>query len=131
MVRVADFTWGSPTSTAGGFASLLRPVQTDAAGCNPYNLRQPMTKKASPESAAQPAVNPAQLPPPNFEAALAELEQLTDALETGQTSLDELLEGYRRAAFLLQFCRGQLQAVENQVKVMDSAMTRADSGGSA
>lgn len=75
------------------------------------------------KSATPPIVDAAQgdgAPPVSFEAALAELEELTDALEAGQTSLDELLSGYRRAAFLLKHCRQQLQCVEDQVKLFDA-----------
>jgi exodeoxyribonuclease VII small subunit len=33
--------------------------------------------------------------------------------------LEQLLTGYQRGAQLLQFCRDKLQAVENQIKVLD------------
>lgn len=55
----------------------------------------------------------------NYEAALAELEALVAAMEGGQLPLDGLLENYRRGAELLQFCRGRLEAVEQQVKVLE------------
>ncbi len=72
------------------------------------------------------AVNPAFASPISFEAGLAELEALTDALEEGQTSLDDLLGGYRRAAFLLKHCRDQLQTVEDQVKLFDATANSAN-----
>lgn len=58
-------------------------------------------------------------PPPSYEAALTELEQLLARLESGTLPLDQLLTGYQRGAQLLQFCRGQLEAVETQIKVLD------------
>ena len=67
-------------------------------------------------SAAAPA---APLPPASYEAALEELEQLVARIESGQMPLDQLLQGYQRGAELLQFCRDKLQAVEQQIQVLD------------
>jgi exodeoxyribonuclease VII small subunit len=58
--------------------------------------------------------------PPTYEAALEELEKLVRQLEGGQMPLDQLLSGYQRGAFLLKFCRDKLEAVEQQVKVLDA-----------
>ena len=58
-------------------------------------------------------------PPASYEAALEELEQLVGLIESGQLPLEQLLTGYQRGAELLQFCRDRLQAVENQIKVLD------------
>ncbi|WP_184303516.1 exodeoxyribonuclease VII small subunit [Roseateles oligotrophus] len=55
----------------------------------------------------------------SYEQALAELEQLLAGMEAGQLPLDQLLESYRRGAELLGFCRAKLQAVEQQVKVLE------------
>ncbi len=57
--------------------------------------------------------------PATYEAALGELEQLVGQLESGSMPLDQLLAGYQRGAQLLQFCRDKLQAVEDQIKVLD------------
>jgi exodeoxyribonuclease VII small subunit len=57
--------------------------------------------------------------PASYEAALEELEQLVAMIESGQLPLEQLLTGYQRGALLLQFCRDKLQAVENQIKVLD------------
>lgn len=57
--------------------------------------------------------------PASYEQALAELDRLVQQMEAGQMPLDELLNGYRRGAELLSFCRARLQAVEEQVKVLD------------
>nr|WP_295077960.1 exodeoxyribonuclease VII small subunit [uncultured Roseateles sp.] len=66
------------------------------------------TKNASAEAVA-----------PSYEQALAELERLVMGMEAGQLPLDQLLESYRRGAELLGFCRARLQAVEQQVKVLE------------
>lgn len=57
--------------------------------------------------------------PASYEAALTELERLVTAMEGGQMPLDNLIESYRRGAELLAFCRGRLEAVETQVKVLE------------
>ncbi len=57
--------------------------------------------------------------PVSYEAALAELEQMVVQLESGQLPLDQLMEGYQRGAELLKFCRNKLEAVEQQISVID------------
>jgi exodeoxyribonuclease VII small subunit len=58
--------------------------------------------------------------PASYEAGLQELEQLVTELESGQLPLDQLLGSYQRGAVLLAFCRDKLQAVEDQIKVLDA-----------
>lgn len=50
---------------------------------------------------------------------MEELEQLVGRLESGDMPLAQLLIGYQRGAELLKFCRDKLEAVENQIKVLD------------
>ena len=57
--------------------------------------------------------------PATYEAALEELEHLVAVIESGQLPLEQLMTGYERGAELLAFCRGKLDAVENQIKVLD------------
>ena len=68
--------------------------------------------------AASPASAPASVPA-SYEAALEELDQLIGRIESGQLPLEQMLAGYERGAQLLAFCRGKLEAVENQIKVLD------------
>jgi exodeoxyribonuclease VII small subunit len=56
---------------------------------------------------------------PAYEEAMAELEALVERMENGGLPLDQLLSGYQRGAELLQVCRDRLQAVEDQIKVLD------------
>lgn len=63
--------------------------------------------------------SPAPTAPASYEAALEALETLVARLESGQLPLDQLLTGYQRGAELLTFCRDKLQAVENQIKVLE------------
>lgn len=57
--------------------------------------------------------------PASYELAMAELEQLVGGLESGELPLEQMLSGYQRGAQLLQFCKDKLQAVEDQIKVLD------------
>ncbi|MEJ6001939.1 exodeoxyribonuclease VII small subunit [Paucibacter soli] len=67
------------------------------------------TSKAAPPAAV----------PASYELALDELERLVASMEAGALPLDQLLDSYRRGAELLGFCRARLQAVEQQVKVLE------------
>ena len=86
-----------------------------------------MAKSSNPSPAAKP-LNPTDssaLPisqpplPATYEAGLQELEGLVAGLESGQLPLDQLLTAYKRGAQLLAFCRSRLEAVEDQVRVLD------------
>jgi exodeoxyribonuclease VII small subunit len=62
--------------------------------------------------------------PETYEAAQRELEQLVAKLESGDLALEQLLVGYKRGAFLLEFCREKLTAVEQQIKVLDGSVLK-------
>ncbi len=68
-----------------------------------------MTKKPPPISAA----------PASYGDAVQQLEQLLAQLESGQLLLEDLRGQYQRGAELLRYCRERLQALEEQVKVLD------------
>lgn len=63
-------------------------------------------------------------PAASYEAALQELEQLVAQLDAGQLPLDQLLTRYQRGAELLSYCRARLDAVENQIKVLENGEAR-------
>ncbi len=67
-------------------------------------------------------------PVPSYEDALAELERLVAAMEGGQLPLDKLLDSYRRGAELLGVCRKRLDAVEQQVKLLEEGQLKPWSG---
>ena len=60
--------------------------------------------------------------PASYEEALEELEQLVGRIESCQMPLDQLLAGYQRGADLLAYCRGKLEAVQNQIQVLDNGV---------
>ena len=83
----------------------------------------PNTMAKNSASSVPPSAAPALLAlpalPATYEAALQELEGLVSGLESGQLPLDQLLAGYQRGAQLLAFCKGKLEAVETQIKVLE------------
>jgi exodeoxyribonuclease VII small subunit len=81
--------------------------------------------KAPAKSDAASDSSPGTPMPATYEAALGELEQLVGHLESGTMPLDQLLSGYQRGAQLLQLCRDKLQAVEDQIKVLDEGTLKA------
>ncbi len=58
--------------------------------------------------------------PATYEDAQAELEHLVARLESGEMPLEQVLTGYQRGSELLKYCREKLQAVEDQIKLLDT-----------
>ena len=79
---------------------------------------QTMTKKSN-QAAAGTAGSESGDQPASYEEALAELERVVAAMEGGQLPLDQLLGSYQRSADLLAYCRSRLEAVEQQVQVLE------------
>ncbi|GAB3627057.1 exodeoxyribonuclease VII small subunit [Pandoraea terrae] len=79
-----------------------------------------MAKTAKPQDVAPEATDL----PENYEAALAELEQLVGRMEAGELGLEASLGAYRRGAALVKYCQGLLEKVEQQVKVLEGETLR-------
>jgi exodeoxyribonuclease VII small subunit len=78
-----------------------------------------------PKSAAgHPLAAPASPAPGDFETAMAELEKIVSSMEAGQLTLEASLEHYRRGAELLTWCQGQLQTVQDQVRVLEDGLLK-------
>jgi exodeoxyribonuclease VII small subunit len=56
--------------------------------------------------------------PEKFDDALSELRELMQLLEGEDISIDTLTQSIRRASILLKHCQKQLQATEEEVKVL-------------
>lgn len=81
---------------------------------------------------AKPNASPQGAPlPSTYEAAFQELEALVARLDAGQLPLDELLTQYQRGEALLQLCRTKLEAVEQQIRVLDNGEARPWTGSAA
>ena len=87
--------------------------ESEGSGSKIARMNAPETPTRSPRKAAGKPVAE------SYEAALQELETLMARIDGGQLPLDQLLGQYQRGAALLAYCREQLQAVEQQIKVLD------------
>jgi exodeoxyribonuclease VII small subunit len=93
--------------------------------CIPSLISETMvTKSASTLASAKSAKNANLVAPASYEAALSELEELVSQLESGQLPLEQLMTGYQRGAELLQFCRSKLDAIDQQISVIDGDKTK-------
>ncbi|MBW2095477.1 MAG: exodeoxyribonuclease VII small subunit [Deltaproteobacteria bacterium] len=59
-----------------------------------------------------------------FEKALAELEEIVHALESGDLPLDESLKAFEKGMKLVQFCSRKLEEAEKKVTML----VRAEGG---
>ena len=100
-------------------------VAASSAGWHAVESLKSMAFAVSPRPMPKnPTAAPATPLPTTYESALQELEQLVGRLESGQMPLDELLAGYQRGAALLAFCKDKLQAVEDQIRVLDGGQAK-------
>lgn len=58
---------------------------------------------------------PADIAKLSFEAALEELQQIVQGLETGSGKLDEAINSYKRGAALKQHCEAKLRQAQQQI----------------
>lgn len=56
----------------------------------------------------------------SFEEALAELEDLTTSLSSGEITLKESVEGYKRGNALLKRCRKELEDARRTIETIDA-----------
>ena len=82
--------------------------------------------KESPKEGFQRNLEPGE--PASYEQALSELDRLVEQMEQGQMPLDRLLDDYKRGAELLAYCRGKLEAVEAQVKLLEEGRLKPWAG---
>jgi exodeoxyribonuclease VII small subunit len=67
-------------------------------------------------TATAPPANPAPIADLSFEQALAELEAIVRALESGQSPLEQSIEQYERGAALKAHCEAKLAAARLRVE---------------
>ncbi|TFH10790.1 MAG: exodeoxyribonuclease VII small subunit [Nitrosomonadales bacterium] len=70
-----------------------------------------MTKFSKPVKSSQPK---------DFEAGLAELENIVASMEAGQMPLEVSLLAHKRGAELLQYCQATLQNAQQQVRLLEA-----------
>lgn len=55
----------------------------------------------------------------DFEAAIAELEEIVRKLEDGDLPLEESLRCYERGVQLSRFCHTQLESAERRIEILN------------
>ncbi len=60
----------------------------------------------------------------SFEKALAELEKIVGRMEGGQLSLEQALATHKRGIELARFCQKQLEAAQQQVKILEGEVLK-------
>lgn len=55
---------------------------------------------------------------PSFEKALAELEAIVEAMESGALPLEKMMEQYEQGMSLISFCSAKLNEVEKKIEIM-------------
>ncbi|GLQ06374.1 exodeoxyribonuclease VII small subunit [Sneathiella chinensis] len=58
---------------------------------------------------------PADIAELSFEAALKELEQIVERLDSGQVDLDQSIEIYTRGSLLKQHCEDKLRSAQEKI----------------
>jgi exodeoxyribonuclease VII small subunit len=72
------------------------------------------------------AIVPRKEKTPAFEEALKELENLVEALERGDQSLEESLKSFERGVTLTRLCQDALKEAEQKVQVLIEKNQTAD-----
>lgn len=83
------------------------------------SVPNPMAKSNRSTSASDAGTKPA-----SFESALSELEQLVAKLEGGKLSLEEALAAHQRGLVLARHCQSQLEAAQQQVRVLEGEILK-------
>jgi len=69
-------------------------------------------------------VPPETAPLASFEDAMCELEAIVAKMDEGSLGLEDSLVAYRRGAELVKQCQASLEAVREQVQVLDGTLLR-------
>lgn len=59
---------------------------------------------------------------------MTELSALVSQMEAGELALEASVSAYQRGAELIKYCAGQLDTVEQQVKVLDAGLLKPYAG---
>ena len=65
---------------------------------------------------------------PSFREAMDELEGILERIEGEDVDIDRLAEELRRAAFLLELCRGKIRKAEVEVTQIVQSLEEPDRG---
>ncbi|MDB4500767.1 exodeoxyribonuclease VII small subunit [Akkermansiaceae bacterium] len=65
-------------------------------------------------------------PTPSFEAALEELDELTDRLSHEPESLSNMIDDYERGQYLIKICDAQLQTARERITLIQAQLQETD-----
>ena len=65
----------------------------------------------------------------SFGSAIAELEEILQRIEAEETDIDELAGQLKRAAGLLDLCRGKIRKAETEVHQIVADLEKSDDAG--
>ena len=82
-----------------------------------------------PEPPEPPAPEAPEKDTPSFRAAMDELEGILERIEGEEVDIDRLAEELRRAAWLLELCRGKIRKAEVEVTQIVQSLEETDRGG--
>ncbi len=116
-------------------AATARPVGCDASHDLTMYLGKSLTARSfvAQQCAARPGLTPqrgmctvplmpiakaVQDPPPDFETAMRDLEELVARLEQGDLSLEESLAAFERGVMLTRACQTALKDAEQKVEIL-------------
>lgn len=57
---------------------------------------------------------------PSFESALAQLEDIIQAMESGDIPLEAALVSYKQGMELIKFCQGKLADAEQELNILEN-----------
>lgn len=84
-------------------------------------MSQTLFDRDEPTPETQPAAET-----PSFRAAMDELEGILERIEGEEVDIDRLAEELRRAAVLLELCRGKIRKAEVEVTQIVQSLEQAD-----
>lgn len=73
----------------------------------------------------KPPAAPAAAPPPKFEDALAQIEQIIERIESGDSGLEDALAEYEKGVALIQHCRHTLDKARKKVEDLTAQLEAA------
>ena len=96
---------------------VLRRGETLCPACQGVNGCKIAPGRAAPSTELR-KILPTPAKEPDFEQALAELENLVERLERGDLPLDEALKTFERGVALTRHCQTSLKAAQQKVEIL-------------
>ena len=110
---------GAPGIDLAGTLKLLSQFHfsPNSAVAEPVIPPMPPAAKNPPRNAAAGASSGDM--PPDFESAMAELEEIVERMEGGELSLEDSLAAHKRGLELSKYCQSVLAKAQQQVRILE------------